>query len=30
MDKMDEVAVSLDQLLREDKISKGQIFYKYL
>ena len=30
MDKMDEVAVRLDQLLREDKVSKGQIFYKYL
>ena len=30
MDQMDEVAVRLDQLLREDKISKDQIFYKYL
>ena len=27
---MDEVAVRLDQLLREGKISKDQIFYKYL
>ena len=30
MDQMDEVAVRLDQLLREGKISKDQIFYKYL
>ena len=30
MDQMDEVAVRLDQLLREDKFSKDQIFYKYL
>ena len=28
MDQMDEVAVRLDQLLWEDKISKDQIFYK--
>ena len=27
---MDEVAVRLDQLLQESKISKDQIFYKYL
>ena len=30
MDQMNEVAVRLDQLLREGKISKDQIFYKYL
>ena len=30
MDQMDEAAVRLDQLLREVKISKDQIFYKYL
>ena len=30
IDQMDEVAVRLDQLLREGKISKDQIFYKYL
>ena len=30
INQMDEVAVRLDQLLREDKISKDQIFYKYL
>ena len=29
-DQMDEVAVRLDQLLQESKISKDQIFYKYL
>ena len=30
MDQMDEVGVRLDQLLREGKVSKDQIFYKYL
>ena len=30
MDQMDEVAVRLDQLLRESKIPKDQIFYKCL
>ena len=29
-DQMDEVAVRFNQLLRESKISKDQIFYKYL
>ena len=30
MDQMDEVAVRLDQLLREGKIPKDQLFYKYI
>ena len=29
MDQTDKVSVRLDQLLREGKISKDQIFYKY-
>ena len=30
INQMDEVGIRLDQLLRKGKISKDQIFYKYL